>query len=54
MIHEAKDHDSKVFVTLTYSDENVKPLNKRDAQLFIKRLRMRYGFGRIRYFIAGY
>ncbi|GHT82094.1 hypothetical protein FACS189467_7050 [Bacteroidia bacterium] len=53
LIHESADHDSKIFVTLTYNDENVKPLDKRDVQLFIKRLRHRCGSRRIRYFIAG-
>ncbi|GHT42746.1 hypothetical protein AGMMS49921_08740 [Endomicrobiia bacterium] len=53
LIHESYDHDSKVFVTLTYDDTHLQSLNKRDAQLFIKRLRDKFGYGRIRYFLAG-
>lgn len=39
-MHEASLHDFNVFVTLTYSDENVPiSLDHRDFQLFMKRLR---------------
>lgn len=40
-MHEAQMHENNVFVTLTYSDENLKSdrLQYNDFQLFIKRLR---------------
>lgn len=40
-IHEAQMHEKNCFITLTYSDENLKSnkLNYSDFQLFIKRLR---------------
>lgn len=38
-----------LFVTLTYDDHNLKDLNKRDCQLFLKRLRKKVTF---RYFLA--
>lgn len=53
--HEAVCHDRSCFVTLTYSDEAVPvdfSLKKRDAQLFMMRLRKRFGAG-IRFFCAG-
>ena len=39
--HEAQIHDSNIFLTLTYNEENLKSprLQYRDWQLFIKRLR---------------
>lgn len=38
--HEAQMHESNAFITLTYSDEYLKPLlNYEDFQLFMKRLR---------------
>lgn len=65
---EAKKYDENYFVTLTYSEENVpmsdyfdedtgelshmNTLRKRDFQLFMKRLRKKYGDG-IRFFSAG-
>lgn len=36
---ELQTADSAYFITLTYNDENVKNLNKREIQLFLKRLR---------------
>lgn len=67
-MHEARMHDpvlvpgagGSCFITLTYNDEhlplvpgtNVSTLFKRDFQLFMKRLRKRYGEG-IRYYYAG-
>jgi len=40
-VHEAQMHEQNCFITLTYSDENLKSdrLDYRDFQLFIKRLR---------------
>lgn len=57
-VHENQMHDNSCFVTLTYADENLpwgadKPtLNPRDLQLFMKRLRKRFGNG-IRFFACG-
>lgn len=44
-----------LFITLTYSDEyyNTATLEKRDAQLFIKRLRKRLNGRKIKYFLVG-
>nr|UXQ87912.1 MAG: replication initiation protein [Microvirus sp.] len=57
---ELKTADSAHFITLTYSDETLplsdggRPqLSKRDAQLFIKRLRKHQGTGKIRYYLVG-
>ena len=65
--HEAQMHDNNCFITLTYSDQYLprvhqdpeftdSPYNstlvKRHFQLFMKRLRKRYGEG-IRYFMCG-
>lgn len=55
MAHEASLHDSNLFLTLTYNDENLpkyNSLNKTHPQLFIKRLRKKFGKG-IRFFLAG-
>lgn len=45
-LHEASIHDGNMFVTLTYDDEHL-PKNGslvyRDVQLFLKRLRKKYG-----------
>lgn len=54
-VHEASLHATNCFVTLTYSDENLKgktSLNKEDMPLFLKRLRKRFGAG-IRFFQCG-
>lgn len=53
-IAESKYHTVNCAFTLTYSDENIHEtgLSKRDIQLFMKRLRKRFGVG-IRYFIVG-
>lgn len=62
MVAEASLYESNYFITLTYSDEYLPPkrenspihsLSKRDAQLFIKRLRSALPDQKIRYFIAG-
>lgn len=55
LMHEAKYHELKSFLTLTYSDENLPEggtLVKRDFQLFMKRFRKEHG-GKIRYFMCG-
>lgn len=53
MIHEMENHDNSVFVTLTYNDDNCNgSLNKRDVQLFMKRLRKSIDV-KIKYYIAG-
>lgn len=52
---ESDLHKESCFVTLTYNDENLpenKNLNKRDVQLFIKRLRKQIKT-KIRYFLCG-
>lgn len=48
MMHEAELHEDNSFITLTYAPENLPPggtLVKRDLQLFMKRLRKRFGEG---------
>ena len=55
-MHEASLHDSNVFVTLTYDDENLPPmgsLRKRDFQLFMKRLRKHLHPRKVRFFHSG-
>ena len=47
---ESKDHKDNCFITLTYKDNHVQ-LNKRDYQLFLKRLRKK--IGSFRYFLCG-
>lgn len=53
-------HEKASFVTLTYNDENlpyslkgVPCLCKRDIQLFLKRLRKRFGEVKLRYYAVG-
>lgn len=53
--HELAAHNDAVFVTLTYDNEHLPPhssLSKRDAQLFIKRLRRKVQH-KIRYILSG-
>lgn len=57
---EAKRHVNSVFLTLTYAPEHVPrtkngfaTLNKRDIQLFMKRLRKNTGCKTIKYYCAG-
>lgn len=54
-MHEASLYDRNCFLTLTYDDAHL-PLNgslvKRDFQLFMKRLRKRYG-SKIRFYMCG-
>ena len=54
-IHEASLYDKNCFITLTFDDDHLDPhksLNKRDFQLFMKRLRKKYGEG-IRFYHCG-
>jgi len=57
-MHEAELHSHNEFLTLTYSDENIPQLlgeptlKKTDFQLFMKRLRKKYGNG-IKYYACG-
>lgn len=54
-IHEASLHDQNCFITLTFDDEYMNvggSLDKRDFQLFMKRLRKKFGAG-IRFFHCG-
>lgn len=53
---ESLVHGDNCFVTLTYDDEHLPPGNtlvKRDAQLFMKRLRYQLEPFKIRYYLAG-
>ena len=60
LLLESLDHEHNSFITLTYADEflpisptkPVPTLCKRDAQLFLKRLRKRLTFP-IRYYLCG-
>jgi hypothetical protein len=55
LMHEAKFHEQKAFLTLTYDDLNLPEngsLNKRHFTLFMKRLRKQHG-GKLRYFMCG-
>lgn len=56
LLLEAQLHECSTFVTLTYSDENLPKdgsLQKRDYQLFLKRLRERIKPRRISYYLVG-
>jgi len=55
-MHEASLHDNNCFITLTYDNTHLPgdgSLHYKDFQLFIKRLRKKFGFARIRYYMAG-
>ena len=55
-MHEAQLHESNAFITLTYADEHLpqdRSLDKREFQLFIKRLRKSIQPQRLRYFHCG-
>lgn len=47
---ELRYHDKSVFLTLTYDDENLEDINRRDVQLFLKRLRKEIQPKKIKYF----
>ena len=53
--HESLQHENNCFITLTYNDENLpynQSLNKKHFQLFMKRLRKKFG-NNIRFFHCG-
>ena len=55
-IHESKLHNKNCFITLTFNDEHLDSagsLQKRDFQLFMKRLRKRFPNDNIRYYHCG-
>jgi len=55
-MHEASQHQANSFVTFTYSPENLPAdgsLNHRHFQLFMKRLRKKYGQITIRFYMCG-
>lgn len=55
LVHESMMHEENHYLTLTYSDEHLPPdysLQLKDFQLFMKRLRKKYG-NNIRYFHCG-
>lgn len=54
-VHESKMYDENSFITLTYSDENLKTpqLEYRDFQLFVKKLRKTYANKKIGLFVTG-
>lgn len=53
-VHEAQMHEDNIFITLTYSDENLKSpkLQYEDFQLFMKRLR-KHTNNKINYMVTG-
>lgn len=54
-VHEAQMHEQNCFITLTYNDEHLpedRSIDVREFQLFMKRLRFKYGSG-IRFFHCG-
>lgn len=56
LVHEGKQHTSKIFLTLTYNDDNLPKygsLETRHLQLFIKRLRKAIAPIKIRYYACG-
>ena len=56
MVLEAAQYEDNAFVTLTFDDENLPEdlcVNKRDIQLFLKRLRYYHAVEKIRYFAVG-
>lgn len=56
IMHEASLYDQNVFLTLTYRDEELPEhhsLNVRHWQLFMKRLKKRYGGRKIRFYHCG-
>ena len=55
-VHEASLHEDNCFLTLTFNEEHMpenRSINKRDLQLFFKRLRKRYPNKVIKYFACG-
>lgn len=52
LLKEMDAHKFAYFITLTYDDEHLKELNKRDLQLFLKRYRKNFGVD-LTYYICG-
>lgn len=54
-MHEAQLHEENSFLTLTFDDDHLESpsLNKRDFQLFMKRLRKKFKKKKIRYYHCG-
>lgn len=52
LMKEAEEWNYTYFITLTYDDEHIKDLNKRDIQLFLKRFRKATGY-ECKYYICG-
>ena len=52
-LHESQMHDESAFITLTMNDDNLHDINKRDLQLFFKRLRKALGGKRVSYYAVG-
>lgn len=56
IMHEAKKYETSIFLTLTYDEDNIPEngsLQKRDVQLFLKRLRRVLEPREIRYYLSG-
>src|SRR4051812_8660340 len=56
LMHERKLHTSSAFLTLTYDDAHIPAggtLDKRDFQLFMKRLRKAHSEAKIRFYACG-
>lgn len=54
MMNELKYHEYSVFITLTFNEENKKDqIEKRDLQLFFKRVRKNIGKRKIKYYACG-
>jgi len=56
LYHEASEYKDNVFITLTYNDESLPSdygLQKRDVQLFVKRLRKDIEPIKIKYYLCG-
>lgn len=52
LLKETENFKYAYFVTLTYNDENLRDLNKRDLQLFLKRYRKNFSLN-LKYYITG-
>lgn len=56
LLKETENFDYCYFVTLTYNDDNLRDINKRDLQLFLKRYRKyfsKYIDFKLKYYITG-
>jgi len=56
LVHEKRFHEESAFITLTYDDEHLPEggsLNVKHFQDFMKRLRDRLGYAKLRFFHAG-